>query len=350
MYRTLLLGMKPSRDYHFRVTASTGSSSCSSEDYTLRTGALPNGLRKITVTTNNAAGLAGGFLISGEYQAGPVFILDADGDYVWWHESNGQVARARMSYDGKYMWFMTNNVAGGGGRMARVTMDGVDEQVMREFGDNHHDFTVLPDETIAFIEHDGAQDRIMERAPDGTTRQVVSVPEAHGGTTQNHTNSIHYHPSDDTYTFSDLAQNCYVKVTRQGEVKWILGGSTNQFTGDTSWDRQHGHELLENGNLLFFNNGQEGANANVIELDLDEDAKTAQEVWRYPSSYGSNVMGDVARLPNGNTLVTYSASGIVEELDPQGSVLQELSWPLGGATGYTNKRPTLYGPPPDTRP
>src|SRR4051812_6684018 len=42
-YRTLLLGMKSSRTYHYRITATNGSGSCQSPDYTIMTGPLANG-------------------------------------------------------------------------------------------------------------------------------------------------------------------------------------------------------------------------------------------------------------------------------------------------------------------
>ena len=100
-----------------------------------------------------------------------------------------------------------------------------------EFGDAHHDLVVLPDESVGFPQYMGGRDRLMERAPDGTVRMIVDVPMAHGGTTNNHANSIQYYAPDDSYTFSDLDQNCYVKVSRQGQVAWVLGGDTSDFTG-----------------------------------------------------------------------------------------------------------------------
>ena len=58
---------------------------CASQDYTIATGALPNGgLPTITVTTNNKAALYGGYLVVGTYQGATnqSFILDADGAFL----------------------------------------------------------------------------------------------------------------------------------------------------------------------------------------------------------------------------------------------------------------------------
>ena len=53
-------------------------------------------------------------------------------------------------------------------------------------------------------------------------------------------------------------------------------------------------------------------------------------------------MGDVQRLPGGNTLVTYSTDGTIVELDSSWNEVQTFSVRVG----YSSWRPTLYGPPP----
>ena len=57
-------------------------------------------------------------------------------------------------------------------------------------------------------------------------------------------------------------------------------------------------------------------------------------------------LGDVQRLPGGNTLVTYSNEGLIQEIDESENVVLQIS---GGENriGYTLWRETLYGPPPD---
>jgi hypothetical protein len=57
-------------------------------------------------------------------------------------------------------------------------------------------------------------------------------------------------------------------------------------------------------------------------------------------------MGDLQRLSNGNTIIAYSTKGVVHEVSSSGTLLQELSWPIGGQFGYIEKRASLYGPPP----
>src|SRR6185437_943805 len=56
-YRTLLLGMKPSKAYHYRISVTNASGTCAGGDNTIMTNALPNGTVPQTVTTNNASAL-----------------------------------------------------------------------------------------------------------------------------------------------------------------------------------------------------------------------------------------------------------------------------------------------------
>ena len=114
----------------------------------------------------------------------------------------------------------------------------------------------------------------------------------------------------------------------------------------------HGLDILGLDRLLIFNNGGPGAGQGssslAIEFQLDLNSMMATQVWEYGASAGisNQVMGDVQRLDNGNTLVTYSIQGVVHEVDQNGSLLQELSWGSGAAIGYSMKRQSLYGPPP----
>ena len=73
------------------------------------TGPLANGLVKPTVMTRNAAALSGGFLLTGQYVqnstgSGPAYILDADGDFVWWYTIEDYVVSVVMNYAGTHMW------------------------------------------------------------------------------------------------------------------------------------------------------------------------------------------------------------------------------------------------------
>jgi hypothetical protein len=376
-YRTLLLGMKPSKTYHFQLSATDGTTSCTSDDFTIVTGSAPNGMQNPTITTNNASALYGGFLVTGQYSqvfigganaGAPAFILDKDGTYVWWYTVVGSDATGvTMSYDGNYMWINSVNTPSHIARVHRVSMDGlIDEDHSSEFVGQSHQLTVLPDETVAFYAYgtNGCDD-IKLRAPDGTVTTLVNAQAAHGGSDACHVNAIFYSPLDDTLIFGDLDNNCLTKITRTGATVWILnggvvGGPTSSFTGDIWKGGEHGFHILGLDDFVIFNNNAlvpagsnvkwgavagDGSGSWALEMKLDLTAMTATQTWSYQGG-GLNdmVLGDAQRLPNGNTMVDFSTQGTIEEVDANGDLLQEIETTTN--FGYIQKRATLYGPPP----
>ena len=99
---------------------------------------------------------------------------------------------------------------------------------------------------------------------------------------------------------------------------------------------------------MFNNNINGTGGSNALEFLLDPTARTVTRIWSYTASPAINVqiMGDVQRLPNGNTVIGYSTKGALHEVSSSGTVLQTWLWPGGATFGYIEKRATLYGPPP----
>jgi hypothetical protein len=347
--RTLLLGMKASHEYHYRIVATGGGVTCESADGTFTTGDAPNGeVAAPDISTPLPDQVTDGYLITGRWgdgNDGPAFILDKDRDFVWWYEVPGDVIRARMSYDGKSMWMRNTAQAQGTGVVLRVSLDGLTEDRW-DLGMTTHDLAVLPDGKIGLTAWDGQGcAEILEFNPDdGTTKTLINAQEAHGGS-MCHVNNLQYYAEDDTYTFSDYDMDCFVKISREGEVIWVLNGSASDFTG-TSWTHQHGLHILSQDHLLLFSNGGAGENSIVYEYQLDRSNMTATELWSYDGGISATYGGDVQRLENGNTIVTYSSAGIIEEVNPDKEVVQELTWPIGNSISYLTHQDSLYESPP----
>ena len=71
---------------------------------------------------------------------------------------------------------------------------------------------------------------------------------------------------------------------------------------------------------------------------------TAEHISTYvsdPNLYNAN-LGDVQGLPNENMLVTFCTSGRLDEVAPDGTLVRRMNFGLGGATGYTIWKETLY--------
>ena len=371
-HRTLLLGLKPSSTYTFHVEVTAGGTTCKSEDKTLSTGTL-SGAPNVTRTATTPSAQAGGFIVTcpGVNSAGSSggtqgYIIDADGTVVWTAQAPASCSRARMDYEGNNMWMMALNVMNSGGEMRYVSMDGQTTQNnVSGLSKAHHDFTVRKGGVVSTMAWSGSgsdpESDLIERSASGTVSTVLHIganlykggPGVFGGGSNGyHCNAILYHEADDSYTIGDRNPSAFVKVTRAGSLVWQFGGNCSGAPAAKcaagTWNSNHGHQILANGNFLFFANGAFSSSnpSYAYEYTLSTSGTmSATQVGSYKSSSNnhSDSLGDVQRLPNGNTLVTFSNNGLIQELDSSWKVVQSLS---AGSFGYADWRETLYGPPP----
>lgn len=360
-HRTLLLGMTARSTYHFRIAIEAGGARCVSEDQELTTGPLPPGLPTPTLLPPAAEDAPARFLVTPIHDGGgagdrpgTIAIFDQQGRPVWWVESPmGAPSRARLSWDAKHLYLRDANPNGSDeGRVVRISLDGL-EQVPIRVPSAHHDLSVTPDGGVLFLTRDGTAgcDRVTKLGLDGTLTPFFDLAETLGdrfvpeGTDPCHCNSIHYVPSQAAITFSCLNLNAYFRISEAGELDWVLGGSggLSDFGGvGAAWNRQHGHHLVAEDRLVFFNNGVP-EDSLAVEVELDFETMRATRVWSYDGGHSSITLGDVQRLGDGNTLVTYSNAGVIHEVDGEGVLLQ--TWQFGSGIGYVEHRRSLYGAP-----
>jgi len=125
------------------------------------------------------------------------------------------------------------------------------------------------------------------------------------------------------------------KIDRDtGDIIWRMGGKNNEFTlvGDDEWfSHQHSARRIPGGTLTVFDNGNlaDPRESRALEYEVDETAMTATRVWQYrndPAIHGS-AMGNVQRLPNGNTLIGWgSTNPNVTEVHPDGTKALEMTF------------------------
>ena len=123
-------------------------------------------------------------------------------------------------------------------------------------------------------------------------------------------------------------------IADSGRSKGHRGGSVDiEFVADgTRLDRLSVHE----------SHGWKEIALDTSALDGDE----VELVWSYepdPALFCFS-LGDVRRLPSGNTLVDFSVKGQVDEVTPDGDVVWRLTLGMGGALGYMTWLEDLYSP------
>jgi outer membrane protein assembly factor BamB len=89
----------------------------------------------------------------------------------------------------------------------------------------------------------------------------------------------------------------------------------------------HDATLLSNGNILVFDNGLGRKWSRVIEVDPVEN----QIDWEYKAlnsrAFFTLARGASQRVPNGNTLITYSQKGTLFEVTPDGKMVWQYRNP-----------------------
>jgi hypothetical protein len=348
MYRTLLLGMKPAKTYHFRIVASAGTTTYTSDDQTVTTGAKLSSTPLSSFSLKNAASVPKGFFITSFWQgtgSKVPFIFDTDGDVVWWYtaassESTDGISRARMSADSQSIWLVNESLSGNA--LRRVTIDGLSTQTYSNTKSSH-DIAAVSADTMAYLDYSESDcNSIFEINNAGTVKEVFEASGVTGTGTafpSCHGNSVRYSKKEDYYTYSDWQSDVAV-VNRAGTLQWLLSKKVSG--GHSAWGgQQHGTQLLDSSILIFANQGT-GGKSQAVEYGLD-----GHLIKAFSANGGSNVtnFGDVQRLSNGNTIITYSTSSLMQEVDASDSVVLEVKG--SGSFGYVEFRDSLYGPPLD---
>ena len=93
------------------------------------------------------------------------------------------------------------------------------------------------------------------------------------------------------------------------------------------WKFQHDPVILENGNILIFDNLGNFGSSRVLEVN----PMTQEVVWKYGDTPAEEFVtvtcGGNQRLPNGNTLITESENGRAFEVTPAGRIVWEYRNP-----------------------
>jgi len=119
-------------------------------------------------------------------------------------------------------------------------------------------------------------------------------------------------------------QNCIAIINwKTRKLEWVWG------RGEIRW--AHDATLLENGNILIFDNGYGRKWSRVIEMN----PLTEKIVWEYRGDgFYTKGRGSAQRLPNGNTLLANSNSGQAMEVTPEGEIVWEFWNPQVGKNGH----------------
>jgi len=151
-----------------------------------------------------------------------------------------------------------------------------------------------------------------------------------------HTNSCFVLPNGDILTTFHHLDTVAIIDKKTGDIKWRWG------VGILA--HPHCPTMLENGNILVFDNGQhrKGTVINYSRV-LEVNPNTGGIEWEYmddpPHHFYSSVSSGAQRLPNGNTLIYELARGRLFEVTPE----KERVWEFFNPFYFEDDRPTKLG-------
>jgi len=193
-----------------------------------------------------------------------------------------------------------------------------------------------------------------------------------------HANSLQVAPTGVVLMSVRILDTVIAISPQLDRIAWRIGRFGSDFAFPNPSDRfyhEHYARMLDNGNLLLFDNGngrpaaEGGLYSRALELALDWETMTATKVWQYrhqPGGSGATVykyadkVGTAHRLENGNTIVLFGADidptslqpkspqifTLVEaDSSPEAAAVAVLDFQMPGATPVYRALPvtTLFG-------
>ena len=169
-----------------------------------------------------------------------------------------------------------------------------------------------------------------------------------------HSNSVFFDENTESVFISVRNLSWITKIDYASkDLIWNLGQTDfmNEiyFDVDLNFSQQHSVQVLDNGNLLFFDNHRylTPELSRCMELSYDESDYSVEIVWEHqlPENMFAGSRGECDRLENGNTLITAGRSGHILEVTPDHEIAWHLEFDNGEifTSSYRSERiPNLY--------
>tara|TARA_A100001011_G_C14306277_1_gene843318 strand:+ start:1410 stop:3194 length:1785 start_codon:yes stop_codon:yes gene_type:complete len=144
-----------------------------------------------------------------------------------------------------------------------------------------------------------------------------------------HSNSIFFESGVVYVSMRNLSRISAIDYDTK-EVIWHIGDldfmDSIFFNDGFGFSHQHSAQIIDNGNILFFDNGRNN-NPEVSRcLEISFNESDAEIAWEHvlPSEMLTLSRGECDRLNNGNTLISAGASGTVLEVDSNNDFVWKL--------------------------
>jgi hypothetical protein len=376
----LLLGLPHDAEASYRLVAREGEDVVCSAAHQATTDPLPTSFPALTSALSDTEAVTTPWAVVTLWQMDSswVTILDGRGRPVWIWEASWGAIRARLSHDRQAVLVDAMPTASSDMGIRRVALDGSTSSTttVEAIG---VDWLELPDGSYAAIvneirelELDGESRSILgqgivEVQPGGAQRSVWSVFDLRepdlsvryeeststaGSPAEDwaHLNGLSYYEPLDLYLITSQNFDSVIAVDRgRGAALWELSRDSADWTnisGGTLVSSPHGAEMVADDRLQIFNRWSDRhLGSEVAEVRLHQDSGEAELVWSASADNDPNVnqFGNAERLASGNTLVSWSSAGQLDELTPEGASALRLELGLEHIFGFVSAAEDLYG-------
>jgi len=355
----LLLGVPYDTDVTFRVVNDFGEGPLASDEVTAHTGLADEDLIVPELLSTDPAGWDPSLqyvLVGSSDYRGWTTIVDRQARVVWARQTPGLNATlySRPSYDGTDLLIDHNTYwaifdDGDASQVVRMKIDGSELAVYDTPG-LHHPFTEIADGSIVWGAADGLTETLEKLTPDGVQEQIWACEAFHdavGVDQYCQSNTVYWHEPDDTFLFSLYSDETIVEIDHAtGETLRYFGHLPGAWTfdpEDAAFHWQHGGHYTAAGTLITSSHADASSDECVVrEYELDAGNQTLVELWSFGVGLGveAETMGEVHRLPGGNTLHNYGDGGRLREVQPDGTVVWDILWETETTTFYHLGRTT----------
>ena len=148
-----------------------------------------------------------------------------------------------------------------------------------------------------------------------------------------HSNSVFYDDNSESVIVSSRNLSRITKIDYASkDLIWNMGQTDFMdeiyFEQDLNFSQQHSVQVLDNGNLLFFDNHRYliPELSRCLEISYNESDYSTEIVWEHelPADLFTGSRGECDRLGNGNTLITAGRTGYTLEVTPENEVVWQI--------------------------
>jgi hypothetical protein len=373
--RVVTLGLHPNRGYSHIVETCGRDTVIMSAPITSLTGDLPASLNGVRLEISGTPYAGYTVLSTRRLSSGFVLAFDGSGDIRWYREFSLQEGEdaldGRQQQNGNFSVFLgaTQGWQPTYGRYVEFKPDGdvVQSHVASApyYTDNHELLLTFSDAGLERAHLFGYDLRRADLTSIGGSSDVLLaghtlLRQARNGSVEflwsawdhftlddwieppyesrqlsnidfDHPNSLGFDLDGDyVASFRNLGEITKIDAIT-GRMIWRFGGRNNQFTIHNDplqgFSGQHSVRVVDNGNLLMFDNGlrHDPPESRAVQYQLDTRAMAATMVWQYrhiPPVY-TPFVGSVQRLRNGHTLVGFGGASLAAEVAAGGQVVWE---------------------------